>query len=201
MADWDERYGRGDYATLEPSPLLARAVEICGADGGAVGRRALDLACGAGRHALFLAARGFRVTAVDASRVGVELTRERARERGLAVDARVADLERGEFRIEPAAYDLVCDFYYLQRDLFPALRAGVRRGGLFVAAIHLVDEDQRAGPMNPDFLLHPGELRAEFDGWELLHYHETADTDTDAGQHTRRSAELIARRPEERSDG
>jgi tellurite methyltransferase len=197
MADWDERYGRGDYATLEPSPLLARAVELCGAGGGADGRRALDLACGAGRHALLLAARGFRVTAVDASRVGVELTRARARERGLEVDARVADLERGEFRIEPDTYDLVCDFYYLQRDLFPALRAGVRRGGIFVAAIHLVDEDPRPRPMNPDFLLHPGELRAEFDGWQLLHYHETADTDADAGQHTRRSAEIIARRPAE----
>jgi len=194
MADWDERYGRGDYATLEPSPLLARAVELCGAGDGDGERRALDLACGAGRHALFLAARGFRVTAVDASRVGVELTRERARERGLALDARVADLERGEFEIEPAAYDLVCDFYYLQRDLFPALRAGVRPGGLFVASIHLTDEDPQASPMNPDFLLHPGELRAEFDGWELLHYHETAGHDTDAGQHTRRSAEIIARK-------
>jgi hypothetical protein len=49
--------------------------------------------------------------------------------------------------------------------------------------------------MNPDFLLRPGELRAEFDGWELVHYHETAGHDPDPGQHTRRSAELIARRP------
>jgi SAM-dependent methyltransferase len=191
MADWDERYGRGDYATLEPSPLLARAVELCGVGDG---RRALDLACGAGRHALLLAARGFDVTAVDASRVGVELLRGRARERGLDVDARVADLERGEFHIEPGAYDIVCDFYYLQRDLFPALRAAVRPGGLFVAAIHLVDEDAHASPMNPDFLLEPGELRAEFDGWEILHDRETSGRDTDAGQHTRRSAELIARK-------
>jgi tellurite methyltransferase len=190
MADWDERYGRGDYATLEPSPLLARAAELCGRNDG----RALDVACGAGRHALALAGRGFRVTAVDASRVGVGLLRGRARERGLEVDARVADLERGEFEIEPEAFDLVCDFYYLQRDLFPALRRGVRPGGLFVAAIHLADEDPRARPMNPDFLLEPGELRAEFDGWDILHYHETSGHDTDAGQHTRRSAEIIARK-------
>jgi SAM-dependent methyltransferase len=192
MADWDERYRRGDYATLEPSPLLGRAVELC--EGGGRARRALDVACGAGRHALFLAARGFNVTAVDASRVGVELLRERARARGLEVDARVADLERGEFPVEPEAYDLVCDFYYLQRDLFPALRAGVRRGGLLVAAIHLSDGDPRARPMNPDFLLEPGELRAAFDDWHILHYRETTGHDTDAGQHTRRSAELIARK-------
>lgn len=198
MADWDERYRRGDYAPLEPSPLLARAVELCGAGGGADTRRALDLACGAGRHALVLAARGFRVTAVDASRAGVELTRERARERGLEVDARVADLERGGFEIEPDAYDLVCDFYYLQRDLFPAMRAGARAGGIVAAAVHIVDEGPSARPGNPDFLLLPGELRAEFDGWEVLHYDETAGRDADAGRHSHRTAELIARRPKKR---
>jgi hypothetical protein len=134
------------------------------------------------------------VTAVDSSRVGLEVMGERARERGLWLDARAADLERGEFRIEPASYDMVCDFYYLQRDLFPAIREGVRRGGIFVAAIHLTDEDPEARPMNPDFLLRPGELREEFRGWEILHYSETKGHDADAGEHTRRSAELIARK-------
>ncbi len=196
MADWDERYRRGEHATEEPNGLLVRAVELLASqvEGGSLeGRRALDLACGAGRHAVFLAARGMRVTAVDASRVGVELTRARARERGLEVDARVADLERGGFEIEEGAYDLVCDFYYLQRDLFPRMRAALRPGGLLVAAIHMVDEDPRAKPMNPDFLLRPGELRAAFAGLEILHHLETTGHDPDAGEHTRRSAELIAR--------
>lgn len=196
MADWDERYARGDYATQEPSALLRRALELFG-DGAGGGRRALDVACGAGRHALLLAERGFRVTAVDSSRVGVNLMLERARERGLDIDARVADLERGGFGVEPGAYDLVCDFYYLQRDLLPALRAGVRPGGLFVAAIHLLDEEPHAAPTNPDFLLRPGELRAEFEGWGLLYYHETSGLDPDPGQHTRRTAEIIARKKEE----
>jgi SAM-dependent methyltransferase len=196
---WDERYERGEHAAAEPSRLLVRAVEEFGAASFAEGRgrppRALDVACGAGRHAVFLAERGFRVTAVDASRVGVEITRERARARGVEVDARVADLERGEFLPKPGAYALVCDFYYLQRDLFGPLRASLRRGGLFVGAIHLVDERPEAEQMNPDFLLRPGELREHFRDWELLHYHETERADDDAGEHTRRSAELIARRP------
>lgn len=197
MADWDERYRRGEHATLEPSRLLVRAVEnFAAANGGASpgGRRALDLACGAGRHAIFLAERGFVVTAVDSSAIGVQLTRERGRERELWLDARVADLEDGEFQIAPDSYDMVCDFYYLQRDLFPSIRAGIRRGGLFVAAIHLTDDDPEVRPMNPDFLLSPGELREEFREWELLHYDETKVHDADAGQHTRRSAELIARK-------
>ena len=59
------------------------------------------------------------------------------RRTGVAIDARVADLEAHEFTIEPYAYDLICDFYYLQRDLFPAIREGVRPGGAVVAAVHL----------------------------------------------------------------
>jgi tellurite methyltransferase len=187
MADWDERYSRGEHATTEPNPLLLRALENL-APG-----HALDVACGAGRHALCLAARGWQVTAVDASAVGIELTKERARSLRVEVDARVADLEHKEFVIEKEAYDLICDFYYLQRDLWPEIRAGVRRGGLVVAAIHFTDGDAEADG-NPNFLLKPGELQAEFEGWELLHYHETELDDRDEGRHHHRTAELIARK-------
>lgn len=203
MADWDERYRRGEHASAEPSRVLVRAVEYLRVgDGGGAGKgqsprapRALDLACGAGRHALFLAAHGFEVVAVDASRVGIGITRRRAAERRLSLDARVADLARGEFRIEPEEYDLVCDFCYLQRDLFPQMRAAVRAGGLVAATIHMVDERAEVVPMNPLFLLRPGELLAEFQGWGILHYHETDGHDDAAGRHLRRRAELIARRP------
>ncbi len=189
MADWNERYLRGEHATEEPSRLLVRAVEEI-APG-----RALDLACGAGRHAVFLAERGWHVVAVDSSRVGIGLTRRRAAERGVEVETRVADLERGEFQIEPDAYDLVCDLYYLQRDLFPDIRAGVRSGGAVVAAIHLADE-HAAPTMNPAYLLRPGDLRALFADWRVSYYHETQAHDPDAGQHHHRTAELIAFRPD-----
>lgn len=187
MADWDERYSRGEHASTEPNHLLVRVAESLPAG------RALDLACGAGRHALLLAHRGWRVTAVDASRVGIEITKERARELGLEIDARVADLEGKEFEIERDAYDLICDFYYLQRDLWPEIRDGLRAGGIVVAAIHLAETEAESG--NPDFLLQPGELRAEFGDWEIVHYQETELNDKDAGQHHRRTAEIIARKP------
>jgi tellurite methyltransferase len=189
MADWDERYSRGEHATLEPNHLLVRVAETL-APG-----RALDLACGAGRHALYLATRGWKVTAIDSSHVGIEVTRERARTLGVEVDARVRDLERGEFEIEREAYDLIAVFYYLQRNLWPRIRAGVRAGGTLVAAIHLTDEDTENETGNPDFLLQPGELRAEFSAWDIQHYHESQLTDEDAGQHHRRTAEIVARKP------
>lgn len=185
MADWDERYSRGDHATAEPSRLLIRAAEHL-APG-----RALDIACGAGRHAIFLAEHGWQVVAVDASRVGIEITNERARERGVVIDTRIADLERGEFIIEPDAYDLICVFYYLQRDLFQQIRAGVVKSGTLVAAIHIIDEDPSARLSNPAFSLKPEELRAEFQGWEILHYREGQPDDE---RHKRRTAEIIARK-------
>jgi tellurite methyltransferase len=188
VPDWNERYRRGEHATDEPSRLLVRVVDRL------TPGRALDVACGVGRHAIFLAEKGWQVTAVDASVVGIEITERRARERGVAVDARVADLERGEFLIEREAYDLVCVFYYLQRDLWPQIRAGLLPGGTVVAAIHLVDESPGADTSTPAFLLQPEELRAEFDGWEIMHYYESTLHDDDPGEHHRRTAEIVAKK-------
>lgn len=185
MADWDERYRRKKHIVSGPMPLLVRVASELPPGS------ALDLACGTGRHAIFLAERGWQVTAVDASRVGIELAKEAAHERGVEVDWRVIDFESGRFEIETEAYDLIGVFYYLQRNLFPQIRAGVRPGGLFVAAIHMIDESPDLKPMNPEFLLQPGELRAEFHDWEILHDYE--GTPTEDG-HKRRSAEIVARK-------
>ncbi len=87
MPDWDKRYRNGEHATKEPSPLLRTAIKSLKPG------RALDVACGVGRHAIFLAEHGWQVVAVDASRVGIEVLQQRAREAGLTVEARVADLE------------------------------------------------------------------------------------------------------------
>ena len=115
------------------------------------------------------------------------LLRDRAR--GLEVDARVADLEAGEFQIVPGTYDLICDFFYLQRSLFPSIREGVRPGGTFAGAIHLVDESPGARPRNPAFLLRREELRAEFAGWKILFYSEAPEPGR-----SRLAARIIARR-------
>lgn len=185
MTDWDKRYGLGEHTAQEPLPLLVRLVDKLQPG------RALDLACGAGRHAILLAERGWRVTAVDASSVGIELAKEAARERHVQVDWRVSDLEHGEFEIEAEAYDLIGVFYYLQRNLFPQIRAGVRSPGIAVAVIHMVDDSPDVKPMNPAFLLQPGELRAEFSGWEILHDDEGRPA---VEGHGRRTAEIIARK-------
>ena len=181
---WDERYAAGKYSAAEPHRLLVALSEKLKAGA------ALDLACGTGRHAIFLAARGWRVTAVDNSSIGLEIARRRAAENKVEVDFRLADLEKSEFPIEPDAYDLICDFYYLQPELFVAMKKGLKAGGLIVAAIHIYGEHEPGGR----FLLREGELREFFADFEILHYHETSLTDTDAGEHHRRTAEIIARK-------
>lgn len=181
---WNERYARGKYSSAEPHKLLISLVENLKAG------KALDLACGAGRHALFLAENGWRVTAVDNSAVGIEIARKRAAEKNLQIDFRVADLEKSEFEIEENAYDLICDFYYLRRELFAAMKAGVKPGGVIVSTIHIYGKNEPEGR----FLLREGELKEFFADFEILHYHETSATDTDAGEHHRRTAEIIARK-------
>jgi tellurite methyltransferase len=174
--NWDQHFA--DPANIESAanPLLIQAADML-APG-----VALDLACGAGRHALCLARLGWRVTAVDASAVAIAALRAQAG--NLPIDARLANLERGEFLLPPDTYRLLCDFYYLQRNLFPQIRSSVHPGGLFVGAIHLFDETR-----NPDFLLQPGELRAFFDGWKVLFYSEAGEPGR-----LRKAARIIARR-------
>jgi tellurite methyltransferase len=186
MTSWDERYRRGEHLNDSPADLLVQftSAQTPGS--------ALDLACGPGRNAIFLARQGWRVTAVDSSVVAIGILTKQVRELRLPIEARVADLEKGEFEIEPEAYDLICDFYYLERSLFPAIRGGARPGGRVIAAIHMDDPSPGVPPMNPAYLLDPGELRNEFAGWKIIHYREGVPSDS---AHHRKSAEIVAERP------
>jgi tellurite methyltransferase len=178
--DWDQRFASGQ-APRDPSPPLPEAVV------GVAPGLALDLACGAGRHALFLAERGWRVHALDASSAGISLLETEARRRGVShlVRTAIADLESPRFEIE-GEYDLVCDFYFLHRPLFAQVRRALRPGGLFAAALHL-----RRGDTGR-FLLEPGELRSLFGDWKILLDRESPSAE--AG-HRHAVAELVARKP------
>jgi SAM-dependent methyltransferase len=184
MTDWNERHKSGSHASDEPHPLVeqfaAALTPGC----------ALDLACGTGRNAIRLAKEGWQVTAVDGSSVAIEILRERSAEKGVTIDARLADLERREFTIQPESYDLIVVCNYLQRDLFPSIREGTRIGGAVIAVIAMVDDDPNVKPMNPAYLLKPGELRREFEGWELMYDFEGKPS----GGHSRSTAQIVARR-------
>ncbi|HEY6863496.1 MAG TPA: class I SAM-dependent methyltransferase [Burkholderiales bacterium] len=114
------------------------------------GGRVLDLACGGGRHARFLAGLGLRVLGVDrdpAALAGVP-----------GVELRVADLEGGPWPLGDERFDGVVVTNYLHRPLFPRLVDALAPGGVLIYETFALGNERYGRPGNPDFLLQPNEL-------------------------------------------
>jgi SAM-dependent methyltransferase len=121
---------------------------------------ALDVACGRGRNALWLAARGLSVRAIDRDPAVIAHLRESAAALSVAIDADVVDLEIGAPRLGLSRYDLIVVTNYLHRPLFPHLIAALRPHGVLVYETFTRAQARRGKPRNPAFLLAPGELLA-----------------------------------------
>ena len=185
IAEWNERYRAreqaGDFEAA-PTPLVIETAAHLRPG------RALDLACGTGRDSLWLAARGWSITAVDGSEAAIAALCLKADQLGMKVDARVADLTGPEFSVQERHWDLVMMCYYLQRDLFDVAKNGVTPGGIVLAVVHTTGPGEEPTGSR----LRPGELTAYFDGWPILHRYEGASRDP---AHRRPVAEIVARRP------
>ena len=134
---------------------------------------ALDVAMGRGRHAVVLALAGFKTFGVDVRFDAVRDAKLAAEAAGVRVQAWCADLT--QHPLPSARFDVIVVTRYLQRDLFPALRAAVRPGG--VVLYETFTTAQRAlgwGPASPDHLLEPGELLKSFERFEILFYEEVS---------------------------
>src|SRR5512136_410766 len=121
---WDKQHLSSPGAE-QPSAFLREIVES--AAWPARRGRALDIACGKGRNAIYLAQRGFAVTALDISRVALEEGRQRALQQSLSIDWQTCDLK--STALDHAGFDLIISFNYLQRSLFGPMRQAVKTGG------------------------------------------------------------------------
>jgi SAM-dependent methyltransferase len=186
-ARWDERYRVGDWADVdEPSRILQLAEPRLKPPG-----LVLDVACGAGRNALFLAQRGFSVVAVDISWDGLQRLSHRAREPRLPVYLIHADLEH--FVLPDSSFDVIINTRFLLRSLFPVFRSALKPGGLVVFETFNVDEiDVLGGDIRRAFALEHGELKAAFAGFEFLLYEEGVFEEPEG---ERGLSRLIARKP------
>jgi len=171
---WNDRYAGEGFRAFGPEPAewLAEHEGLLGEIARERGEpRAIDVACGDGRNARLLAERGFAVDAIDVSDVAIAALAMAAGERGLAVRATVADLERDG--LPDGAWDVVVCMNYLQRDLFAGLQAALAPGGLLLcetfARAH-VEELGRA--FNPAYVLDRNELLRAFEGLHVRHYRE-----------------------------
>ena len=129
------------------------------------------MAMGTGRNAVYLAKKGFDVEGVDISPEAVRSALDQAREAGVTLKARVADLEI-DYHIEKSAYDVIICFNYLPRSFITQIKDGLRVGGIVVYETFTVDQAQFGKPKNPDYLLKYNELLALFRDFRCLYYRE-----------------------------
>jgi tellurite methyltransferase len=180
--DWDARHRAAALGTPDVPASFVRELLPLLPTG-----PALDLACGAGRHTLLLAARQQEVTAVDSSSPGLDILERRARESGLAIsrtrspgkiiasghgiDLIHADLERAILGVD--SFALILCVQYLQRSLFGQMERALAPGGMLLFETYTRAQLEFSGrPRNPDHLLELGELRIAFPSLRLLFYRE-----------------------------
>jgi len=165
----------------EPSPLLQEFLPIFPKG------RALDVAMGEGRNALFLAAHGYTVEGLERDLEAIQNCRRLAREKNLTIHTQQVDLEH--YTIEANAYDLIICFYYLQRNLIPQMKDGLKSGGMLVYETFLIDQHLRYGkPKHPEYCFEHNELLNLFRDFRVLFYKEGIPEDQTI------SVSLIARK-------
>jgi SAM-dependent methyltransferase len=185
---WDTRYAGDDYVYgTAPNDFLTGQLDRLPRG------RALCLGEGEGRNAVFLAQQGYEVLAVDASTTGMAKARRLARERGVEIETRVADL--AVFPIAPGQWDLIVSVFChlpppLRRNVHRAAVAGLRPGGAFLLEAYTPRqlEFRTGGPPTHELLMSLASLREELRGLTFIHAVETEREVVEGSLHTGRGA-------------
>lgn len=174
-----------------PHALLVEAITLARRTWrGLAGRKALDLACGSGRDAVFTAMEGLTVEGWDILPDALERCADLARRNGVAVGVRRIDLEAAP-PLQPNSFDLACCFSFLHRPLMSMLAETVRPGGLIVYETFVEPQRELFGkPVRESHVLRPGELAGWFRGWDIRTFREGLSAPR------RFTASMIAMKPE-----
>jgi SAM-dependent methyltransferase len=183
QAKWDSRYL--GQAPGVPLSLLTENAYLLPTDGAA-----LDLACGTGANALFLAQRGLQTQAWDMSAVAIDTVRRHAG--NLPLLARQSDVIAEP--PPPATFDVVCVAHFLDRDLCPAITAALRPGGLLFYQTFILDRVDDTGPSSGRYRLESNELLRLFAGLTVRYFREDGLVG-DTARGLRNVAQLIAQVP------
>lgn len=164
---WDKRFRGKEFAFgKEANPFLRRHIRLLPKG------KALDIAAGEGKNAVFLAQHGFDVDAVDISEMGLRKTQKLAKEMGIKIHTILVDLNT--YQIGKNQYDLIADFYFLRRSLIPKIKKGLKKGGRVIFETYILEHRNLAtsGPKQAKYFLKPNELLKLFNGFRVLRYRE-----------------------------
>jgi tellurite methyltransferase len=175
---WNQKYAAGDFPK-KPSQIVQHFF------GEAPMGRALDIAAGSGRNAVFLAGQGFKVDALDISDKAVAGLDTHANVMPMCVDLDIFDISLNR-------YHLILNIRFLHRRLFPQIIEGLTDGGLLIFETYLIGNDAASqGVHRREFMLRPNELLHSFLSLRVIHYQETVSGDS---EEDRPIASLVARK-------
>jgi len=161
---WDERYAKNNDLP-QACRVLQEFSHLLPPNG-----QALDLACGLGGNALFLAKHGLTTSAWDLSPIGIEKLTQLATQSSANIESQVRDV----ITQPPSknSFDVIVVSYFLERKLFPTLLAALKPSGLLFYETFIADKPEGSGPSNPDYCLQQNELLQHCDGLIIRAYQE-----------------------------
>ncbi len=164
---WDKRYRELRPDLNQGANMILRKYLRFLAKG-----KALDLAAGEGRNAVFLAEHGFEAEAIDISPIAISRAQKLAKARGVRIQAIAVDLDA--YPIPAGQYDLILNFYFLDRNLIPRIKKGLKNGGTVVFETYTAEQKKlgTGGPGQTQYLLKPNELLLLFREFHVLFYRE-----------------------------
>jgi tellurite methyltransferase len=188
-ANWNERHAAGETST-EPAAFVTERAHLLPPGG-----RALDVAGGAGRHSVWLARRGFEVTLVDVSDVGLARAASAAVDAGVTIATVQVDLEAEAESLPSGPFDVIVVHHYLDRDVWSALPDALAPGGVLLVCQPTVRNLERHARPSARWLLDEGEIgiltQVIVDADPDLEVVEVTEDWTDEGRH---EARLVLRR-------
>lgn len=180
--EWDQRYLATSHNLSKPRTFLSEIIDHCPKSGWA-----LDVAMGEGHNAGLLASRGMKVLGVDFSRVALK----KAKQIYPQVQASQVDLPK--IHLPDSSLELILNFWFLDRDLFPYYQRWLKPGGLLIFETMRFDPENDQTHLKNEYLLQPGELKTTFSDWELIVYDENVQTM--AKGNPQLAVQMLARKP------
>lgn len=177
---WESKY-QTKKMPKQPVEIVEKYAKL------ASGKMALDIACGQGRNARFLAQQGFKVDALDISPTALQSLD------GIE-NITTKEVDFDTYQLEENKYDLIVCTYFLERALFPQIEKALKEGGLLILETFMHHHENTKEPSNRRFMLEEGELEVTFDErYDLMHLREFMDEDL-CGEKTMKGAIVAKKR-------